>query len=205
MSKKSICFQGFLLLVFLIFNSSTVLAQNLITNPDFAANTSGWNFTTPGTFTRNGSLDADSNPASGSGELANTSSVAFGTSFAAQCVSGIVAGNNYDWGAMVRFDSTNTQTASGRANVVVSFFNAAICGGSNVGGSTTANFPSTNTDVWTQMEILGFTAPANSVSAQVGLWTVKTEDTGTMTVNFDNVAFGPAGLLPVELSSFTVE
>lgn len=205
MNKKPICFQSFLLLVVLILSSSTVLAQNLITNPDFTVDTSGWNFTTPGTFTRNGSLDADSSPMSGSGELANTSPLAFGSSFAGQCVSGITAGSNYDWGAMMRFDSANTQTASGRANVVVNFYDAALCGGSNVGGGTTADFSSTNTDVWSQMEVLGFTAPTGSVTAWVSLFTVKTEDTGIMTVNFDNVVFGPAGTLPVELSSFTVE
>jgi hypothetical protein len=184
-----------------------VSAQNLVVNGNFDSDTSSWNFTTPGTFTHSSSLDADgAAPASGSGQLANTSPVAYGTSFAAQCITtGIVAGNSYDWGARIRFDSGNTQTATGRATVVVSFFDGGSCSGSNVGSSTTPNFLSSTTDVWTQMEVLGFTAPTGAVSAQLGLWTTKVESSGTMTVNFDNVVLGPAGILPVELQTFVVD
>lgn len=192
--------------IVLVLGGIPAVAQNLVTNGSFDSNTSSWNFTTPGTFTHSTSLDADGNPVSGSGELANSSTVPFGTSFAAQCITtGISGGSSYDWGARMRFDTGNSQTGSGRANVVVSFFDGAICRGSNVGGSTTFDFTSSNTNVWTQNEVLGFTAPGGAVSAQVGLWTVKTEASGVMTVNFDNVVFGPAGILPVELESFIVE
>ena len=197
----------FLFCLLLVFGAFPAVAQNLVTNGSFDSDTSSWNFTTPGTFTHSTSLDADGNPASGSGELANSSTVVFGTSFAAQCItSGISGGSSYDWGARMRYDTGNVQTGSGRANVVVSFFDGPSCGGSNVGGSTTVDFTSSNTNIWTQNEVLGFTAPGGAVSAQVGLWTVKTEPSGTiMTVNFDNVVFGPAGILPVELESFFVE
>ncbi|MCB1044959.1 MAG: hypothetical protein KDC35_18605 [Acidobacteria bacterium] len=196
--NKSIC-------LLVLYSVMPILAQNSIINGDFDTNVLSWSFTTPGTFTHNASLDADGDPMSGSGELANTSPVAFGTSFAAQCVNGIVAGNSYDFGARIRFDTSNTQTASGRANVVVSFFDGPNCSGMNLGGTTTSNIVSTTTDTWIQAEILGFIAPAMAVSAQVSLFTVKTEDTGTMTVNFDNAVFGPAGILPVELTEFSVD
>jgi hypothetical protein len=150
-------------------------------------------------------LDADSNPASGSGQLANTSLVAFGSSFAAQCIDGLSGSTDYDWGAQVRFDTGNSQTATGRANVVVSFFDGASCSGTNLGADTTPNVLSTTTDTWVQNEVLAVTSPVGSVSAQISLFTNKTEDTGTMTVNFDNVVFGLAGVLPVDLQSFTVE
>ena len=88
---------------------------------------------------------------------------------------------------------------------MVSFYDGPICSGSNVGGSTTSDFLSSTTNIWTQNEVLGFTAPAGSVSAWLTLFTNKIEDTGTITVNFDNVVFGPAGILPVELESFIVE
>jgi hypothetical protein len=186
--------------------AAPVLGQNLIVNGNFDSSTSSWNFTTPGTFTHNPSLDADGSPTSGSGQLANTSPVAFGTSFAAQCITtGISGGSAYDWGAQIRFDTGNTQTATGRANVVVSFFDGASCSGSNLGGFTTPNYISSTTDVWAQNEILNVVAPAGAVSAQLSLFTNKVEDSGTITVNFDNVVFGPAGILPVELERFVVE
>ena len=183
------------------------VGQNLVVNGAFDSDTTSWNFTTPGTFIRSNTLDADGNaPASGSGELANTSPLAFGTSFAGQCITtGVTGGSAYDWGAKIRFDTGNAQTATGRANVVVSFFDGPNCSGNNVGGSTTSNFQSTTTDVWAQNEVLAFTAPPGSVSAWLTLFTNKVEATGTITVNFDNVVFGPAGTLPVELESFFVE
>jgi len=191
----------------LIFVATIAAAQNLVINGTFDTTTSSWNFTTPGTFTHSSSLDADGNaPLSGSGQLANSSTAASGTSFAAQCITaGIIGSTNYDFGAQIRFDTNNTQTGSGRANVVVSFFDGPNCSGNNVGGSTTPNFLSSNTNIWTQNEVLAFTSPPGSLTAQLSLWTVKTEATGTMTVNFDNVVFGPAGILPVELTSFDVE
>lgn len=187
--------------------AAPAVGQNLVVNGSFDSDVSSWSFTTPGTFTHSNTLDADGGaPASGSGELANTSPVAFGTSFAGQCITtGIVPGNAYDWGARIRFDTGNTQTASGRANVVVSFYDGASCSGNNLGSSTTANMTSSTTDVWQQNEVLAFVAPTGSMSAWLTLFTNKVEDTGTITVNFDNVVFGPAGILPVELESFNVE
>lgn len=192
-------------LIIIAFVATPGLAQNLLTNGDFAVDVLGWGFTTPGTFSFNGALDADSNPASGSGQLANTSPVPFGTSFASQCINGMFGGNSYDFGARIRFDSGNLQTATGRANIVVNFFDGPNCSGNNLGGSTTANVLSSVTDVWTQAEVLGFVAPAGAVSVQVSLFTNKVEDTGTITINFDNVVFGPSGTLPAELIYFNVD
>ena len=191
----------------LIAAATSVAGQNLVVNGAFDSDVSSWMFTTPGTFTRSNVLDADGNaPASGSGQLANTSPATFGTSFAGQCITtGVTGGNDYDWGAKIRFDTGNVQTATGRANVVVSFYDGSNCSGSNVGGSTTSNFQSSTTNVWVQNEVLGFTAPAGSISAWLTLFTNKVEDTGAITVNFDNVVFGPAGTLPVELERLIVE
>lgn len=183
-----------------------LMAQNLVNNGDFSNGSmvSGWAFTTDGSFDFS-SLDASGDAGSGSGQLTNTATVAFGTSFASQCINGIVAGNSYDFGARIRFDSGNTQTASGRASLVVNFYTGPNCSGSNVGSSTTSNVLSTSTDTWIQVEILGFAAPTGAVSVQVSLFTNKTEDSGSLTVNFDDVVFGPMGSLPVELSQIWIE
>ncbi len=176
-------------------------AQNLIVNGDFATDTSSWAFTTPGTFSFHGGpvFDSDSNPASGSGRVQNQSTLAFGTSFAAQCVNGITAGTNYDFGARIYFDST-TQTATGRGNIVVGFLSGASCSGSNVGAFTTANVLSSTTDTWVAADVLAVTAPATAQSVQVNLFTNKVEATGTLDVHFDNVYFAvtppSAGAVP---------
>ncbi len=195
------------IVLLMVWSATAVSAQNLVVNGDFDSNTSSWDFTTAGTFTHSSSLDADDTaPASGSGQLANTATLAYGTSFAGQCITtGIAGGSAYDWGAKIRFDSGNTQTATGTANVVVNFLDGAGCSGSVVGGSATTNVSSSAADVWTQTEVLGWTAPAGAVSAYLSLWTTKVESSGTITVNFDNVVFGPAGTLPVELVAFVVE
>ncbi len=185
--------------------STSSRAQNLISNPNFDFDVSAWSIITPGTFTQNGTLDTDNNLLSGSGEIANLSPAPFGSSAAFQCLEGIIAGSNYDFGAMIRFDSNNSQTASGRANIVLNFYDSPSCSGTYISGFTTANYLSENTNSWTQNEILNSTAPAGSVSVVLRLFTVKTEDTGIMTVNFDNVVFGPSGVLPVELMNFTVD
>ncbi len=168
----------------------TAAAQNLLVNPNFDANVTGWSFTTPGTFTWDSSLDADSNPLSGSGRLDNTSPVAAGSSFAAQCVA-VTGGSNYDFLAKIRIPSGQSQT--GYANVVVNFYNAASCSGSNVGGTASPSVLSTTSDTWVQSQVLAFAAPGTAVSAQVNLWVNKAEANGSLVVNFDSAAFGPTG------------
>lgn len=170
----------------------TAAAQNLLVNPNFDSNVAGWSFTTPGTFTWDSSLDANSNPLSGSGRLDNTSPATFGTSFAAQCVA-VTGGSNYDFWTQIRIPSGQTQT--GYANGVVNFYDGASCGGSNVGGFASPSVLSTTTDTWVQSQLLTQLAPASAVSAQVNLWVNKAEANGSLVVNFDSVAFGPTGSL----------
>jgi len=177
----------------LFVTAGVTLAQNLIVNPDFDSNVAGWNFTTPGTFTHDPLLDADSNPLSGSGRLDNTSPVAFGTSFAAQCVA-VTGGSSYDFRAEIRIGSGQTQT--GYAMVVVNFFDGVSCGGSYIDGVASPNVPSTTTDTWVRWQAFTYTAPVAAASAQVSLWVNKAEASGSLVVNFDNVAFGLAGFLP---------
>ena len=186
MKRKAYALALFLVLA----TAGTAAAQNLLVNPNFNSDVSGWSFTTPGTFTWDSSLDADSNPSSGSGRLDNTSPAAFGTSFAAQCVA-VTGGSSYDFSAQIRIPSGQTDT--GYAAVVANFYNAASCGGSNVGGTSTPQVLSTTTNTWVLSQVLAFAAPGTAVSAQVSLWVNKTEDTGSLVVNFDNAFFGLAG------------
>ncbi len=175
------------------------LAQNLVTNGDFNANTSSWVITTQGTFTHSSLLDADdSAPASGSGQLENVSPSEWGGAYAFQCItSGISGGNDYDWGAKIRFDSNNDQAGNGRAKVLAKFFPTPNCTGAFDGG-TTPSVLSSDTNQWIQNQVLGFTAPASAASVRVELFTSKFDDPGDITANFDNVVFGPAGILPPE-------
>ena len=179
----------FALFLVLAAVGGTAAAQNLLVNPNFDSNVAGWSFTTPGTFTWDSSLDAGSNPLSGSGRLDNTSPATNGTSFAAQCVA-VTGGSTYDFLAKIRIPSGQSQT--GHANVVVNFYDGASCGGSNVGGTASPIVLSTTTDTWVQSQVLAFAAPGTAVSAQVNLWVDKVEANGSFVVNFDDAAFGLA-------------
>jgi len=189
-------------LLLVLVTAGTAAAQNLLVTSNFDSNVSGWSFTTLGTFTWNSSLDADSYPLSGSGRLENGSTAAFGTSFAAQCVA-VTGGSNYD--LMVRIRIPSGQTDSGYAMINVNFYNAASCGGSNVGGAASPQVLSTTTDTWVLSQVLNQAAPGTAVSAQVSLWTNKTEASGSLVVNFDNAAFGLTGTLaPTSTPTATV-
>src|SRR5687767_1335920 len=73
----------------LLLLASPLAAQNLVTNPNFNSDDGGWDDPVPGngTFVRDGTLDVNGSPASGSGLLTNliTTSM-FGTVSARQCV-----------------------------------------------------------------------------------------------------------------------
>jgi hypothetical protein len=170
-------------------STGTAAAQNLLVNGNFDSNVLGWGFVGTGSFTRDSSLDADSDPSSGSGRLENTAPVGFGASSATQCVA-VTGGRNYDFKAWIRFPTG--QASSGRAMVNVNFFDAAGCHGSNIGGSASPNVQSTTTGTWVLSQVVAIAAPASAVSAQINLDSVKTEATGSLVANFDAAVFSSA-------------
>ncbi|MBW2423888.1 MAG: IPTL-CTERM sorting domain-containing protein [Deltaproteobacteria bacterium] len=178
------------LALLVLIAAAPAAAQNLVVNSDFAADVSSWAATVGGTFTHDPALDVNGNPASGSGSAVNPLPFAFGSFDARQCIEGIAAGASYDFGGAIYFDST-IQSATGRANVVVNFWDGASCLGSIVGADTTTDVLATTTDTWVPVEVVGVVAPAGSQSVSVKLFVNKFDEAGQIEANFDDVFFRP--------------
>jgi hypothetical protein len=179
------------LALLVLLAAAPAAAQNLVVNSDFATDISSWTAGVGGTLTHDPALDVAGNPASGSGSAVNTAPFAFGSFAASQCIDGIAAGASYDFGGAIYFDST-IQSATGRANVVVNFWDGASCLGSIVGADTTTDVLATTTDTWVPVEVLGEVAPAESQSVSVKLFVNKFDATGQIEANFDDVFFRPS-------------
>jgi hypothetical protein len=100
----------------------------------------------------------------------------------------------------------NSSSGVGKtASAKVTFFDGSSCAGTNLGtsvASTLVLLP----DQWTEGSLTNAPLPATTVSARVELNAFSGNLVpGNMDVNFDNVRFGIAGTVPVELQSFTAE
>ena len=158
-------------------------AQNLVQNPGFASDLSGWTIPPgPQTVTWDGT---QGNSAPGSVYLGPTSS---GSVFVlTQCIPA-VASTAYDVGGSFRYPSSVTTTPVG--SVFVYFYSDPGC---------TTQLPPSNSlqlsgggspaDTWlTQSYPRGLTTPALTVAVKVHLW-VFTFAAGTVSAWFDDISF----------------
>lgn len=167
----------------LLFNG-LVVAQNMVTNGDFATGVAGW---TQGAIplTWDGSSDYQGDPSSGSGLILNNAPSVF-YAFATQCVASVVAGEIYRLSTWLRVPPG--QTGSGYATVSIAWYDQSGCGGSWVSGTTTSG--SSFSNGWTELPAAVGQAPATAQSALVYVICYKTSSDGELQTSFDHVVFG---------------
>ena len=204
----------FLLLLAGAFFAGATGAQNLLVNASFSSSSglSGWTFLTDAdiqnltTIACSGTADCGSfqfSPseccsAPGSGSAKTSSSFFYGNVIA-QCVSGVVAGSAYDFGAWMRITSV-PGVLPALPGVRVMWFSTSDCS-----GTSSSNFAGPPSAPW---ERVGEQAVA-PLGAQSARFLLRAGQFGlqgsSVDSELDSAFFGPSGSVPVELESFSIE
>lgn len=171
----------------------SVAAQNLLTNPHFSGNLTGWQ-ATPGTSQT--TYDATrSATADGTGSVGTIVHVdgfpGFADAFTpSQCLSGIVAGANYSFGGAVLAPSR--QGGGGRGSLKLAWFASSDCNGDQLAlgiAETSQRGPAAGdpADTWLAAQA-NAVAPsgANSVLFAMHGWSIS-GPTSDYQINFDDV------------------
>ncbi|MEO5559783.1 MAG: hypothetical protein ABIR10_08915, partial [Dokdonella sp.] len=107
----------------------------------------------------------------------------------------------YDLGAWIRL-TTPSGFEPGLPVIGLSWYSAADCSSPSGYSATRSAEPAT----WTRIAISGVVAPEGTHSARIFLMAGATGLAGTLVgMEFDSAFFGPAGTVPVELQSFTID
>jgi hypothetical protein len=171
--------------VLLLLLASPMFAFNLVTNPSFNGNLTGWNLNPSTTF--DSSNDATGMPGSGSARLAFAAGGASTTVAVDQCIT--TGPGTYTLGGKVLIP--NGQSVGGSGIITVSFFS---------GGNCTTGllfFDSLSTSATGSFVTLSksTTAPAGTTNAWV-TGQNSAAGAGTHTVNYDDFVFDN-GLAPI--------
>lgn len=188
-------------LAVVLVGGATLSAQNLVTNPDFNTDATGWTPTSAEMSITWAALDAYGSGTSGSGLVTNSFSTAANAGVT-QCINTpLTDGASYDVGAWIRVPSG--QTGTGAAGLFAWFHSGAACGGAQIGTLSVSYLPPP-TDSWTLSTATG-AAPAGTQSVTIYLNVNKMSDAGTLGAYFDGVRFGPNPTTPVGAATFTAE
>ncbi len=164
--------------------TSVAEGQNLVTNSGFDSDVTGWSVWPTASIVWS-PLDADANPASGSALVTNLSTTPGDGTGTKQCIEGLVGGQTYRVAADILVPGGQSNTGSAYLLVQWSF---------QTGCSELSDFflsPAITTstpDVWNTSVASG-EAPPGTQSARLTLSIFKTQNSGTLDANFDNVAF----------------
>jgi hypothetical protein len=166
----SVFVKSFVVALFTLSAVESVEAQsNLIVNPNFDQNVTGWTPENPGqsTFVWNGSQNAPGAAQAGGGAGVLTSPLTNGNWIVdSVCASATFdSGSHWDFGGWMRIPSA--QTGSGTAGIGVTFYSTADCS-EGAGAMVHGDFISADPyfDIWlfyTKSEILPFTAHSASI------------------------------------------
>jgi len=175
--KTSKCFTA--LFVVLALQVTAVKAANLVTNPDFTSDVSGWNPAcaipvgggTPGTLTWDNS---DGDPAPGSAH-------SLGCQLTSTCIV-IAAPQKIDLYA-------NIKVAAGAARAQVNGFSDAACTTDQTFGIAIA--PIASNSAWQTVSVTDVALPIGTNSVEVQLQISSTSDD----VHFDHILFGPSNFI----------
>jgi hypothetical protein len=171
----------------LLFLAGPAGAQNLLTNPGFATDLSGWS--TNGLNAVWQAVDATGQSNSGSASV--TVSAPGESMGISQCVP-VTAGQQYDFGARVEVpagqNGQNGEPVFG--NMTIVWASGAGCTGSRVGNELET--PSIQTDFFFGTS-MSQTAPAGAASATVLLIVQDPPGLGSATAYFDDAYFQPSG------------
>jgi hypothetical protein len=175
-------------------------AANLVVNPDFDTDASGWT-----SFGATISFDATMNqvgaPGSGAGLVTNPDP-GFNQGVVQCIASGLSGGTSYDLGSWVYFASG--QAGTGNAGIFATFFDQANCTGTQISSLFVNPYLPPPSDTWTLLTVTGV-APAGSVSAWVYINVYNSGNSGSISAEYDGVRFGPTPTTPVELQDFGVD
>lgn len=192
------CIRFAVLALGLILGAGRVQAQNLLTNPNFDADLSGWATTnaSQGVTSWDG---GDGSPSAGSVLL---SGVACCSIVVSQCVP-VVAGQSYDLGAsLIQGPTAPAQTGDG-AGVDVRMYSDGAC--SVPPALVTVQVQPALTGTWTRYAKGAVVAPPGAQSALFRIFQYNFAGLPNLTSHADSAFFGPAGTVPVELQSFRVD
>lgn len=158
-------------------------AQNLLANPGFATNLSGWSVLSdpPASSVAWNSLNASGNPGSGSARITNqhpSATTAVGP--ISQCVS-VVGGGGYTLSAQFYLPPGQSRTGFGQA-LLYWYTGAGCASGPSLGGA----FNVSTVGVWLTTGGV-VTAPNGAHSARLSLRLQKQEGGGALQVHADNV------------------
>lgn len=169
-------------LTLLLFAPVPVAAQNLLTNPDFDTDLSGW---TSEVFWINGSFDAEdmAEPsASGSARVENSRSTGGGNGLF-QCVLAD-EGDFHDFSIWTRIPTGQAMT--GEAALRLWWFGNTTCDFADPLDFQTSEI-TTPSASWTEIAMLGVEAPAGTQSVRFDLGVSKDAAGGTFEAKFDAV------------------
>jgi hypothetical protein len=167
---------------------SSSSAQNLLTNPGFATDTSGW--TLGVSFMTASWENLDATGQSGSGSVLETSTVAGLTNGLTQCVP-VVAGQAYDFGARIMAPGGESNQFDANAEVV--WYSGSSCRSTSLGTDDGA-FVSGTSSVFVGTSASGKVAPAGAGSASLILALgVAPGASLPVSVSFDDAYFQPSG------------
>jgi hypothetical protein len=177
-------------IVFLAAQASGQTNDNLLVNPGFATDLSGWTYTP--VFTQWSSHDVNSAASSGSANILETDDVG-DAQVVQQCV--VLPGPGpYDVGVSFYLPSGEGQRPGGAA--LIDWYASSDCSGSSMRFDEfdTPNPPPT--DVWTSVLGSSVDPPAGSASAMLYFGIFKNDDaTGPDVVGYvDGTSFGPTSL-----------
>jgi hypothetical protein len=171
----------------LLASSPGAEGQNLLTNPGFDTNLSGWiPFTTFTTLSWS-SLDARGKSNSGSVLVTNTLQGGIGAAGPVQCVP-VTGGTYYHFGGSVRIPSGQANTGDAQLRLV--WFPGQGCTGSIFNRQAT----SSSTAIFNQwVTLTGYdVAPGGAVSAQIKTYLEKNQTTGSFQGYFDDYNVAPS-------------
>lgn len=171
----------------LAFVATTGSAQ-VINNPTFDTDVSGWEPNAGRALIEWSDLDAGARVDSGSALVTNIAGEPGDGSGASQCVDGVLAGSVYWLEALARFPAGQTET--GYAHLLVQYFAQTSCV-NQLDLATSRELSSATQEVWRPLEKL-FTTPALTQSLRLRLTVVKLEATGGLDAHFDEIALFPA-------------
>jgi hypothetical protein len=177
--------------LFAVSFAAPAFSQNLVVNPNFNTDISGWENSGLGSF--DSTMDANGSPSSGSVKGTFTFPIpSYGApAFIQQCISGITPGKSYDFGGKMRIQSA--PGAGSQAFVFLIFRSGSTCSSAPIDVSIST--PVTTTGSWVAGSAT-VTAPAGAGSVDIQADFANGPTPGTMVVNFDDMFFqlspGPA-------------
>ena len=174
--------------VAILFVVSPTWSQNLVSNPDFDSDVTGWPPLSQASIVW-ASLDSSGSPVSGSAMVTNLSTTAHDGTGARQCINGLTGGQNYRVAADILIPSG--QSESGDAYILVQWYDQPGCSSGFLGLFERPKILTSTPDIWYTSASTG-EAPPGTLAARFRLSITKQEAFGMVDAHFDHVIMEPA-------------